>query len=376
MHGTPGSEASFRIPGVVENVKMREVSPGEYEQAWTVPSNATINLSEASILGMLRAPNGDLRDASVVQSGNSVQVDNTAPKITDVNPPPKSEVTKPRPLISATFTDQGGSGVATDKVRILVDGRDVTNDAAITGQFFSYTPSQSLQGRSHRVDVTVYDRAGNPAQQSWDFTAPDTQTVKGIEEIKTNARGELKPGQTLNFAVRGVPGGRATWSLGGWKNIPLRETTPGNYVGSYRLRETDDLDKAHVTVSLTSPDGRKFTETHSEALSVIAGPPEAPKITYPGPNDKLTDPLVIRGTGAPNATIRLKLDYTEKVLGVLGVKGTASQMEVLVGPDGKWATKPIDLGSLTRSKDTQLTLSATSVNSRQQESPVTTLRIR
>lgn len=376
MRGTPGAEASFRIPGVADNVKMREVAPGEYEQSWAVPTNAPLNLTDAPILGMLRAPNSDDRDASVVQAGNTVQVDNTPPTISDVNPAPKCEVSKARPLISATFTDQGGSGVAADRVRIIVDGRDVTNDASVTGQFFSYTPAQPLEGPNHRVEVTVYDRAGNQARESWEFNAPVVQNVKGIEEIRTNARGNMKPGDVINFAVRGVPGSRAVWSLGGWKNIPLKESVPGSYVGSYRLRDSDDLEKAHVTFALSAPNGRKYTETSAEELNVVVGPPDAPKVTYPIAGDKLTDPLVIRGTGAPNSIVRLKMDYTQKVLGILGVRGTASQQEIQVGPDGKWATKPLDLGSLLRSRDTQLTLSATTINARQQESPVTTLRIR
>jgi hypothetical protein len=376
LQGTPGAEASFRIPGVVESLPMREVSPGVYEQSWTVPENASLNLSEAPILGTLRAAGGEERDASVVQAPGFVQVDNAAPKIESTNPAPRSEVTRNRPLISATFTDQGGSGIDTNRIRIRLDGRDVTSEAAITPQFFSYTPERPLDGRTHRIDVVVEDRAGNVARESWDFSSPDTPTGRAIEEIRTSAKGEMKPGDVINFSVRGMPGAKAAWSMGNLKNMPLKEARPGVYVGSYRLRDSDDVDRSRVTFTVTEPGGRTYTETSPDPVSVKVGPPESPKITYPGEKDTLTDPLVIRGTGVPGSTVRLKVDYREKVLGVLGVKGTAAQMDVVVRPNGKWESKPIDLGSLLRSRDTELTVSAMAVNSRQQESPLTTQRIK
>lgn len=377
MRGTPGSEASFRIPGVAENVKMREISPGVYEQSWTVPGNANLNLAEAPVLGMLQAKGADARDASVVQSSSLVQVDNAAPKISEANPAPKSEVSRSRPLISAVINDQGGSGIDTDRVRIVVDGRDVTRDAAVTAQFFSYTPPQDLAGRNHHVEVTVPDRAGNVSKQEWDFTAPESQAaVKGIQQIKTNAMGDMRQGGRLDHTVTGIPGGRASWSLGNIKNVPMREIRPGVYAGSYIFRETDDVNKAHLTVTLTGPDGRRYTETVSESTTLVSGAPEPPTITFPSPKDEITDPLIIRGRGMPNSTVRLKIDYAEKVLGVLAVKGVAGQMEVTVGANGRWETRPIDLGSLSRSRDAQINVTVTAVNSRQQESTPVKMRIR
>jgi hypothetical protein len=328
------------------------------------------------VVGSLKMPGGDTRSVPLVQAGDSLQIDTVAPVIGDITPAPSVQTPKPQPLISGTFSDQGGSGVVADKVRILVDGRDVTSEATITPNFFTYKPARPLAAAEHSVEVFAYDEAGNEAKKEWRFgLAPKD---KGIEKllVSISGNGNPKPGDVVDVRVEGDPGGRVTWSLGPLKNYPLHEDVPGVYVGAVRLRDVDAMEDAHVTVTMTLPNGRKFTDTSEKAFSLRTGPPAAPVITFPTAADRFTNPLVVRGTAPPNSTVRLKIDYTGKVLGLLGVKGTASQVDVPVNAAGKWETPPLNLSNLPAARGTEYTLTALTVNANAQESAVTTLRFK
>jgi hypothetical protein len=376
MRGTAGGMANFRIPGVADDVEMREVEPGIYEGSWTVPGNKPLLVPEAAIIGSLKDPRNPSRAAPLVQAGDPLQVDTAAPKIADFNPAPKAQVTKPTPLISATLSDQGGSGIDTGRVRVLVDGREVTQDATLTGQFFTYTPKAPLDGGMHRVEVVAEDKAGNETRKSWEFEVQSNE--KGIEAIQTDAKGDLKPGDVINVRVVAMPGATGTWSLGPVKDRPLRaDPKPGVYVGSYRIRHGDDMENAHLTVTLTGPNGRKYTESFDKSTRVRTGAPAAPVIEFPKPGDTLSNPLVVRGTAQPNSIVRLKIDYANRVIGgVLGLRGTATQVDIKVDNEGKWQSPPLKVESLFGRRDTDYTLSAVAVNANEEPSPVTTLRIR
>jgi hypothetical protein len=198
---------------------------------------------------------------------------------------------------------------------------------------------------------------------------------KGFELRETGASGVLRPGDEINIRIVGQPGGTASWSLGSVKDRPLREEKPGIYVGSYRLRSGDDLDKSHLTASITAPGGRKTNYTF-EKNAARAGAPEPPIVTFPGPKDKLADPQVIRGTAQPNSTVRLKITYTSKVLGFLGARGLAAEADVKADKDGKWETKPLELASLIGAQGKEYTMTVVAINDNDERSAVTTLRFR
>jgi hypothetical protein len=69
--------------------------------------------------------------------------------------------------IAATFDDNGGSGIDPASVQILVSGRNVTREAQVTAQSFSFWGLLS-PGRQ-TVDVTARDRAGNTMRRNWNF---------------------------------------------------------------------------------------------------------------------------------------------------------------------------------------------------------------
>ncbi len=370
MRGTPGGQAVFRIPGLAQDVRMRETSEGVYEGEWVVPGDKPLNLSSATVIGEIRS--GDAT-SPLIQTADPLRVDTAAPKVEDFYPAINARIVRRRAPITISLTDQGGSGIDRNRTKILLDRQDVTADAAITDRFITFTPTQPLAFGRHAVDVVVFDKAGNSTTHNWSFDVAERQNA--IRSVTHNADRILEPGDVLNVRVEGVPGSRARFTLGTIKEIALAESSPGIYTGSYTIKKGDDIGRAPLSVAFTTPQGEQFTETSEQAVRVTTGPPAQPSITFPAANDSLTNPLVIRGRGTPNSTIQLRVDYQNKVLGIFAVRGTAAEQEILVGANGVWESRPIDASSLLGKKGTEYTITAMAIGPNEEKSAVTTLRL-
>jgi hypothetical protein len=163
--------------------------------------------------------------------------------------------------------------------------------------------------------------------------------------------------------------------VGSVKEVALTESSPGVYTGAYTIKKGDSISRAPLSVTLVTPAGELFTETSEQQIRVTTGPPAQPVITFPGSQDQLANPLVIRGRGTPNSTIRLKVDYTNKVLGLFAVRGTAAEQEIVVGANGIWESKPIDASSLLGNRGTEYLITAVAVGSNDERSAITTLKL-
>src|SRR5579871_5351735 len=117
LDGTPGAQASFRIPGLVETAPMQEVSPGHYVGSWQVPEGKAVQLSNAAVIGQLK--NGD-QSSPLIQAAQKLSVDAVPPQVNERGPAPNSSVANTRPSIYAAFSDQG-SGVDPGAVHLIVN---------------------------------------------------------------------------------------------------------------------------------------------------------------------------------------------------------------------------------------------------------------
>jgi hypothetical protein len=170
VSGQPGAVVDIDIPGVVQNLPMREVRPGVYEGSYTVKRLDNLSPSRP-IVATLRV--GD----------RVVNATLTQPLITDARPPVirhlsprEGEVIVGRGAsISGTFDDAGGVGVDPRSVRITVSGRNVTGQSEITPQHFTYRGD--LPAGRHTVDVAATDLAGNAVRRSWSFDVAATVSI-------------------------------------------------------------------------------------------------------------------------------------------------------------------------------------------------------
>ena len=359
LSGTPGGKATFSIPGVAENVPMSEFARGLYVGSYTVVRNAAAR--DAAVIGKLVV--GGVQ-SPLIQAAGLLSIDSQPPKITDFGPAQNTGIESDRPVIYAAFSDGPGTGVNPAATRVSVDGRDVTADAEVAGALFTYRPPAPLAAGSHVVSVSIADRAGNAAASSWSFQVSTSRLVQSFTTNEPSGQA-VGAGSTIVFTLAAAPGGKASASIGSLaKNIALKETDPGVYVGEYTVRPGDTLGNAPALARFTARDGTTVLKNLPTTLNLAAGPPPAPRIIEPKNSDYVdgSAPLVVRGRGLPNSTVRVTVSYTSKALGgILPVSGQGGTRDVGVGRDGLWETEGIPLQTKSLfavNRDTVFTVTA------------------
>ena len=336
MNGTSGMNASFSISGVVENVVMRETSTGRYQGSWTAPNNREINITGASVVGILRSAN----DTRMIQAANSVSVDTVAPKISQVLPEANARVVKGDVSVSAVFEDGGGSGVDPNTVRVLVNGQDVTDEATVTNIFANLRTNRVVVGRNI-VAVSARDRAGNPVTKTWEFVVADATTI--IKSLTHDATGAVQAGDVITVTLEGAPNGAATFTIGQNVNLPMAEGADGVYVGRYTVRRGENLANAPVTAKLVVG-GQTFTVEAKNRVSATTptGTPPTPEVTTPRAG-RVTSPIIVKGTTVSNGNVKIRVRYRTSLFGAIPVTGTVYEDVVRANANGAFETESIDL---------------------------------
>ena len=357
--GTPKGKASFAIPGITEDIAMRETSAGHYEGTYTAGKN--VSVSGAAVLGKLTA-SGTV--APLVQASGLVTVDTSAPKVLDFSPAKGATVDSREPLIYATLSDESGVGVDPASVHVRLDGTDVTAQATITPAFFNIKAG-SLNAGQHQVQVSVADRAGNVTSSQWSFTVTDNSLVQSFTS-DTQAGQAVNVGQTIRFTLRAQPGGNAEVALGKVApHVALREGTTGVYTGEYTVVPGDSLTGAPVSARF-SKDGKTVTTPLAAALTIDAGAPVQPRIVTPENDSLVSETLDVEGKAAPGATVRVSIDYVSKALGGLfSVNGSAGSKDVVANKNGDWKADAFTLKTnslLASDRATVFTISAVTVD--------------
>jgi hypothetical protein len=360
LAGTPGGKATFAIPGVTQDIPMRETSPGVYVGTYLVTHGTTA--SHAAVLGKLIV--GGVTSA-LIQAPGTVDIDTKPPKITDFGPAQNATVESQRPLIYGTLSDGDGTGVNPSATRLTLDGQDVTGLADITGTLFTYKSDSPLASGPHTVRVVLADNAGNQAVAHWQFQVTTSKIVQSFTTNEPSGQ-TIGSGSTVVFTLNAAPGGKAQASIGSLaKAIPLSETDPGVYVGEYTVKSGDNVQNAPVTANFTAHDGTTVTTSLADKLTVAAGPPSAPRILMPRDNDTVdaAAPLEVSGKAQPGSMVRVTISYNSKAMGgILPVSGQSATTDVKADKNGDWTATELSLQVKTlfgSNRDTVFTITAT-----------------
>ncbi|MEO7392711.1 MAG: hypothetical protein ABIU58_11085 [Ramlibacter sp.] len=194
LDGVPGGTVMVDLPGVANDVALREIRPGHYEGGYTLRRADNLNPSRP-VVATLRV--GD-RTVTATLSGPLVQpqADNRPPLLGNLMPRDGEAVPGGPTQISGNFDDRGGSGVDPATVRVFVSGRDVTAQAQVTANAFSLRAN--LPPGRHTVDVSARDRAGNTVRREWSF-----EVASGVVPVSL-------PLQVLNHGNNGSVEGGST----------------------------------------------------------------------------------------------------------------------------------------------------------------------
>lgn len=175
LTGTPRGRASYTIENVVANRAMEEVRAGVYEGSYTIRRQD--NFAPGLRVTATLQANGQVArsqlDRRIVNDTEPPAVRNVSPRDEDIVP------TSTPIVITGAFDDANGTGVDPKTVRITFDGRDVTSQATINAQAFSFRPG-TLSAGNHTVEVRARDQAGNASRTSWNFRATAESTLTPV----------------------------------------------------------------------------------------------------------------------------------------------------------------------------------------------------
>jgi len=146
----------------------------------------------------------------------TLQANDTAPTITDLQPADGACVNDGTPEICANYSD--ASGIDTSSVTITVDGTNVTASATVTETGVCYTPGDNLGEGGHTVMVNVSDVCGNPSSTSWAFTVDTIAPAIEFNEPPTPANNSEVTVNYVNISVNvtddgcGIDNVRLIWN--------------------------------------------------------------------------------------------------------------------------------------------------------------------
>jgi hypothetical protein len=365
LQGTPGGQATFDIFGVAQGIAMAEVSPGVYRGTYRIQPND--NVLSAGVFGHLRVGG---QEAVLVQAGNLVSIDGRAPIIRARIPEPNAVINNTRPNILITFDDQNGSGVDPANSRLVVNGQNVTGNAAWSETAVAYTPPQPLPQGTIAVQTVLRDRAGNQTTDTFNFSIGVVQGAL-VRAVTVNPTTNIRSGQVITVTALGEPGGQATFSIEGVVSfVSMSEPQPGVYVGQFTVGN-QTAQNARVLVTLTRA-GQTATAAASSRISIIGAVSSAtPVITSPAAGTRVGSPITIRGTAIPGSRVVVRVDYRGTVL-LFQVSGTYGEVATTADASGNWQ---VSVRPSTRIPDARLTITVRATDPSGRESVAATVQV-
>ena len=369
LNGTQGGQASLEIPGIADNIPMRETNPGTYETQWTVPrSSRGVSMSDVTAVAHLSV-NGSEK---LAESGQAFSIDATPPRVTGLRPPAEGFVANARPLIGAQLSDGAGSGIDSNNVRFTLDGRELTGSTQLMKNQVSYMPTRNLEPGSHQVVVMAQDLAGNQTTRQWSFQVADRPSRDRVLDYV--APQDWSQGN-VQFTLDAEPGANASLALGDMgRTIPMREANPGHYIARYNIRLGEDLSTRVIRARVRPSGGGDYWVEVARPIPAIRGQRIQPAFISPREGAMTQNPLVLRGRAAPYSDVQLHIVSTSSVLNAFKYRRTVGDYTVSADADGNWSTTKIDLGRSLGS-NIQITVTAYTMDSSGQKSPVSTLHL-
>ncbi|NRR32087.1 hypothetical protein HSX11_18080 [Oxalobacteraceae bacterium] len=180
-----------------------------------------------------------------------------------------------QPVISASYSDAAGIDPA--KVRVMLDGVDVSAKASIAATRFSYQAQGLAVGR-HVVYLRVTNKAGRDAYTLWSF---EIEAASNYDLRFADADGSvfLKPAAEIKVVASSDRAAVAGVSL---NDKPMRLISTDGRISNYsielQLQPGDNLLKAHAT----------YTDNRSKDAVLTVNYGKAPLVTITSPADRST----------------------------------------------------------------------------------------
>jgi len=259
--------------------------------------------------------------------------------ITDPSPEQAATNVEPDTSISAIFRpDNAGVTLDPRSLRIFLNDRDITNDAVITKDFFSYRPEVPLDPGNYQIVLQFNNSQGLARRIGWNFSV-GTTTAIGIDSLSHNAGNRpLRPGEVMAVTVNGTPGSQVRLFLikDGQTLQPLpnaQEIAPGTYVSNVVIQEANSTREGTLIARLQRGNQVRFASADRPIRLVVGGRPGQqlgspttsvtptpsalqPRLTNFNDGDRISgSSFTLQGLTAPNAQVRIRVDSTTPIGG-------------------------------------------------------------
>lgn len=124
-----------------------------------------------------------------------------------------------------------------------------------------------------------------------------------IADVAISATRPLRAGEVLDVTLRGTPGGRASFDIGDYlARVPMRETSPGSYIGHYVVPERFDVTQVPVYGELSVGDSKAPRAQAAATLSAATTPPAFGEVAPPpGQTVNNAQPSIFATFSAPTS---------------------------------------------------------------------------
>jgi len=189
--------------------------------------------------------------------GGSWPIDTTSPTISNISPLSGASTTSTSPTISVSYADTI-SGIDVSRIKLTLDGNNVTASSAVTSSGINYIPSVLISG-THSVTVTVSDKKGNQTNRSWSFSVISNsgESGSGSGNIEGGDDKDIPGITSLSGTVTGS--GRFTKNVTARsKNSKVKLYIPEDTVGKSRLGA--QLTRISIAEVRNPPDPPEWTK--------------------------------------------------------------------------------------------------------------------
>jgi outer membrane lipoprotein SlyB len=106
----------------------------------------------------------------------------------------------------------------------------------------------------------------------------DLAVLPRIERFDVRGTDDLRPGNELNFMLRGTPGAKVDMTIAGTRGVFfLPEVRPGEYEGAYIIRRGDRIERSTPVTASLRLNGRVTTQVLNKPLQLVGNPPPPPR---------------------------------------------------------------------------------------------------
>ncbi|MBC5799720.1 MAG: copper amine oxidase N-terminal domain-containing protein [Candidatus Eremiobacteraeota bacterium] len=201
------------------------------------------------------------------------------------------------------FRSTSGTIAATaPNALVLADGRVVDPSSATTItlgaapaqlgdlRIGDYVTVRSNPESGELRSIVASRKGGVTAPGGVASATPGAPSNVTISSVALSAQRPLRAGEHFDVTLKGTPGGRAAFDIGDYlTNLPMRETTPGDYAGRFTIPERFNLTDVPVYGTLSVGGVPAQRVQAPQTLSATTTPPTIAEVA-PTPGQTVNNP--------------------------------------------------------------------------------------